>query len=233
MERSRSSVRSIFRKSKPSPNLLRDLRRPDPSRNKKKLILIATEDQKSSRRYFERLRAHLKAHRVIIMADHAGSAPDNVVDAALAKRRAREDESKNGLEDPFDEVWVVFDTEGQQNPQRQIEAKHAIARAKDLGFHTAVSNPCFEYWLLIHFEWCVETFPNANSVSRRLKEADKMPSYDKNFDSFTPTWNRVETAIRYSKRVFLERCQGKLEHPCKCHPSTEIHKLIESILNDF
>jgi hypothetical protein len=63
----------------------------------------------------------------------------------------------------------VFDTEGIQNTVRQQSARRAISQASNLGFRHAVSNPSFEYWLLLHFEYCVKTFPNGAAVETALK----------------------------------------------------------------
>ena len=86
------------------PDLKKSLERKGDSRPIRKSILIALEDMKSSRLYFEDFRTELRSSLVkITFADHQGSDPKNVVEAA---KKANADP-----EDKFDEVWVVFDTE--------------------------------------------------------------------------------------------------------------------------
>jgi len=207
-----------------------ELQRRTPERNERESILIATEDEKSARLYFESLKLALRAHRVLVIADHVGSDPNSVVQTAIDTRDMRKKESDRGLDDPFDQVWVVFDTEGPQNAQRQVAARHAINRAHQLKFFTAVSNPSFEYWLLLHFEWCVDQFVDGKAVSHKLKKY--IPAYNKKMNAYNLTWPLVSTATDHAARVFRERCQGKNAHPCLCHPCTEIYKLIESLLSN-
>jgi len=46
----------------------------------------------------------------------------------------------------FDTVWCVFDVD---DHSRLAEA---VAQAEEFGFNVAISNPCFEVWLIWHFE---------------------------------------------------------------------------------
>ncbi len=165
-----------------------------------------------------------------MIADHQGSDPKNVVRAAKEAKRARDIEAEQDDEDPFDEVWVVFDTEGPQNLQRQTAARNAVEDARQLGFLTAVSNPCFEFWILLHFEWCVQAFPDGNAVCHRLKK--HIQNYQKNTDSYHLTRLKTGDAIVHAKRVFQERHTGKSHHPCDCHPCTEVYRLVESLLSN-
>jgi hypothetical protein len=99
-----------------------------------------------------------------------------------------------------------------------------------LGIRTAVSNPSFEYWLLLHFEWCVKTLESGAAVCHLLKKY--IPDYDKVKDCYSITRPRVETAIRHAQRVFDERHQYSSNHPCDCHPCTEVHRLVEILLSE-
>jgi hypothetical protein len=124
--------------------VLESLRRPEPSREQRKAILIALEDQQSARLYFEGFRRELRGQRIVILVAWSGSDPKSVVKAAKAAREARRAQADKDQDDPFDEVWVVFDTEGPQNLQRQQAARGAIEQARSLQILTAVSNPAFE-----------------------------------------------------------------------------------------
>jgi len=144
-----------------------------------------------------------------------------VVSAAKEARDARD------CEDPFFEIWVVFDTEGIQNTVRQQSARRAISQASNLGFRHAVSNPSFEYWLLLHFEYCVKTFPNGAAVETALKKY--IPTYGKGMNCFHIVRKHTPTAIKNAVKNHEDRCRHIGPHPCDCHPSTQIHLLIERI----
>ncbi|MBS3974764.1 MAG: RloB domain-containing protein [Actinobacteria bacterium] len=47
----------------------------------------------------------------------------------------------------FDEAWAVFDVE--VSPDRIRRARLAAAKAHALGVNVAISNPCFELWLIL------------------------------------------------------------------------------------
>jgi hypothetical protein len=118
-------------------------------------------------------------------------------------------------------------SEGPQNAVRQQQARNAIERARALGFSAAVSNPCFEYWFLLHFEWCVDMFADTRQLYRKLRTY--IGEYDKAKDYYLKTRPHVEAAIRNAKKVFRERCQSPHDHPCDCLPSTQVYRLVESL----
>ncbi len=186
------------------------------------MILIALEDERSARLYFEGFRRELHGQRKVVLVDWSGSDPKSVVQAAKAAR--------DNQGDPIDEVWVVFDTEGPQNVQRQRAARGAIEQARKLDILTAISNPTFEYWLLLHFEWCVKTIESGAAACHLLRK--HISGYDKGKDCYAITRPHVQTAIGRAKRVFAERHQYSSNHPCDCHPCTEVYRLVESLLSD-
>lgn len=207
------------------------LRRPDPEREQKKSILIALEDEKSSRLYFEALKRELRSNRIVVIAEHAGSAPRSVVDSAKKAKSEREILANNDIDDRFDEVWVVFDTEGPENTLRNRQARDAIEQARQLKYHTAVSNPCFEYWLILHFEYFVQPIADSADACKRLKK--HIQHYHKNRECYSKTRSNLESAITHAKRVRKERCEPLGSHPCDCHPSTEIDLLVASLLGEI
>ena len=167
---------------------------------------------------------------MVVIAPHTGSSPKSVIDSAIQAEEERQTKSKAGLEDEYGEIWVVFDTEGPQNVQRQNEARNAIDRSNQLGFRTAISNPSFEYWILLHFEWFVGLIKDGRAACKLVKKY--IPEYGKSFNVFDRTWTNVQTAIQRSKRVFTERYQNCSNHPCDCHPCTEVHELVESLISE-
>ena len=97
--------------------------------------------------YLGDLRNRARSPLVQIEIDAAGGTPKTIVERAASRKkesqrlaRKREDSSLR-----FDEVWCVFDVD--QHPNF-AEAKD---QARDNGIRLAVSNPCFELWLLLHF----------------------------------------------------------------------------------
>ncbi|WP_260190831.1 RloB family protein [Actinophytocola gossypii] len=52
-------------------------------------------------------------------------------------------------DDEVDECWCVFDVEW---PKQHPNLMRAIRLAQEHGIRLAISNPCFELWLILHLE---------------------------------------------------------------------------------
>ena len=64
--------------------------------------------------------------------------------------KAAEARDRNSLEQgEIDEVWCVFDVEW---PRNHPNLRQATEKAKARNVNLAISNPCFELWLVLHFE---------------------------------------------------------------------------------
>jgi len=88
-----------------------------------------------------------------------GSVPRTLVAMATEARiRGIEEEAE------IDEFWCVFDVEWPRNHPGLIEA---VQQARANGIQLAVSNPCFELWLILHFQDHAAWLDN--SQARRLR----------------------------------------------------------------
>ena len=120
-----------------------------------------------------------------------------------------------------DEAWLVVDKDHWQD--RDLEQLHKWSQgAENYGF--ALSNPRFEYWLLLHFEDGTR-IGSSRECSARLKR--HLPDYDKNIDTRKIKPEMIEDAIR--------RARVRDNPPCADWPrqfgSTTVYKLVENILN--
>ncbi|MDR1426628.1 MAG: RloB family protein [Bifidobacteriaceae bacterium] len=74
------------------------------------------------------------------------------------------------LKDPeIDECWCVFDVEW---PRHHPGLAEALARARGAGVQVAVSNPCFELWLILHYKEC-SAFLNTDQAERKSRSLDR------------------------------------------------------------
>lgn len=97
--------------------------------------------------------------------------PEALVSSAIkARDKSAEEEGE------IDEFWCVFDVEWPRNHPRLREA---VQQARGNGINLAISNPCFELWLILHFESHSSWLDN--DAARRLRrQFDGAP--DKNLD---------------------------------------------------
>lgn len=116
----------------------------------------------------------------------------------------------------FDEVWCVFDRD------QHDRFEDACQMARDNQLALAVSNPCFELWLLLHFR----DSPGAQHRDRVQKMLKKsLPEYDKHFD-FERVADGVEQATKRARHLDQEaESMGEIFR----NPTTGVYRLIESI----
>ncbi len=106
------------------------------SREQRKVVRVLAEGEVTEPQY---LRA-VASPEVHVDFGEMGSTPMTLV------RRAREEKKANRGADDFDEIWCVFDCD--EHP----DVAKAIHEARQSGIGTAMSNPCFELWLVLHVE---------------------------------------------------------------------------------
>ena len=62
--------------------------------------------------------------------------------------------------------------------------KNAAAYAEKHGYKIAYSNPCFEYWYLLHFVKQNSYLNGAEEVLHQLQSKGRLEKYEKNLDVF-------------------------------------------------
>jgi len=110
-----------------------------------RLIVIASEGKETEKIYFNAVKNSLCAgniHMVVLERKSTDSSPDVVYN------HLKQFQETYQLDDD-DELWMVIDKD-----RWKIQTLAEIARkCKQSRFlHFAMSNPCFELWLLLHFE---------------------------------------------------------------------------------
>jgi hypothetical protein len=167
------------------------------------LFIIACEGAETEPRYFNGLKGKLHGRgvhvEVLARADPGDSAPDAVLEMLNSFARAWQ------LDDD-DQLWLVMDRDPQSWKPKMLST--VVRECLQKGHHVAVSNPCFEVWLLVHFEDLVhaaaarrdQLLANADAflkheVARRI---DPRLDYIDNF--FPHTTTAVERARELDDR---------------------------------
>ncbi|WP_404462898.1 RloB family protein [Vreelandella aquamarina] len=99
-------------------------------------------------------------------------------------------------------------------------------------FNCCVSNPCFEYWYLLHYKFTTAPY-NGNagfksSGNLLKKELGKhIKGYTENYpDIYKFLLNEQDDAIRHAKRAMTIA-----ENNGCFNPSTMVHELVEKLIN--
>jgi hypothetical protein len=154
-------------------------------------------------------RIHIK-----IAGEHG--VPLTLVANAKAHKSSAEDDARRERDQnlAFDSVWCVFDVDDHPN------IPDARQMARDNGIEVAISNPCFELWLLLH----LRESPGMNdraAIQRMLVR--HMPDYDKGVD-FARISEGYRDAVRRAEQLD-KLAQGDPER----NPTTGVYRLTRII----
>ena len=168
--------------------------------------------------YFATLRQHLKltAAEVVIPAPTHGSAPISVVDYAI--HRGQEPGG-------FDRIYCVFDRDRHSSftAARQKLRDHASRARRRLPLKEAVSIPCFEVWVLMHFEQTDRPFVDAGELEAYIRQHHRATYAKASAPEARHLMGLLETALRHSQ--WLAARTG----PPEQSPSTSVHELVTDL----
>lgn len=188
-------------------------------RSTKKSILIVCEGANSEPQYFKQF---AEAHREAIVNVEtvaAAGVPLSVVrEAKRHKKEAAATAKRVG--NPYlkyDSVWAAFDVD--EHPY----VPEALDMAKRNGVNVALSNPCFELWLILHLRDAPGMIHRhaAQAMLKRL-----VADYDKNID-YKTYQNSHEKAVERARK--LDVLAEEVGEPGR-NPTTGAYKLTETIV---
>jgi len=135
-------------------------------------ILVVCEGVVTEPQYFDAFKREEENRLVEVVIDNEGGVPKTLVERAVLRKKMAEQQAIREHDDnlKYDEVWCVFDVD--QHP-RLADARQ---QARDNGIRLAVSNPCFELWLLLHFSdqtAHIERKPAATALGKYIRGYDK------------------------------------------------------------
>lgn len=146
-------------------------------------ILIVTEGSKTEPLYLEEIRAAYQLHsaNVEVQPSQLGTEPLHVVQYAK-DLFCNGDLHKSIRPKSFDQVYVVFDRDAHPsyfnalNLAQSLDGKLRNDENQRISFRSIASIPCFELWLLLHFEEVLSPM-HRNDLIKNLKQY--VPNYSK------------------------------------------------------
>lgn len=189
-----------------------------PTLEPKRRLLVVCEGSETEPTYLRGFLSWCRNPCVELVVVEGAGVPKTIVETAI-QRRASADKAAKVKRDSFlayDEAWCVFDVD--EHPHLHDAAQMARANKLDL----AISNPCFELWLLLHFR----ENPGAHhrhDLQRRMK--DHVPAYDKRtpFSAFEAGYPE---AVSRARR--LDDDAAGMAEPGR-NPTTGVYRLTERI----
>ncbi len=194
------------------PRKRRRFQRPLGKRRYRKMFVLAVEGNKTELQYFAIFNDQNLVVHINCLKGRDSSAPPQVL------ARMKTYLKRNGLKSS-DEAWLVVDKD--QWTGDQLSQLHEWAQGADNhGF--ALSNPKFEFWLLLHFE-DGGGVSNSQTCSERLKL--HLPGYDKGINVRKISEDMIMEAIKRAKKRDAPACRDWPRNT-----GTTVYRLVENIL---
>ena len=190
------------------------------SKEPRKSILIVSEGSKTEPIYFNSLKSKLRLAMVEIEIVGEGAAPITVVNRAIKLREKRKRLAKTSLiKAAYEVIYCVIDVDTHETLDQ------AIDKARGNKIRTILSNPCFEYWYILHFKKTSAPFNTSKEAKSALKK--EHPAYcESDTTIFDVVYQKTPDAIKRSKEVLKEH-HNDAEDLSDCNPSTHVHKIVE------
>lgn len=189
-------------------------------REPKPKVLIVCEGKKTEPDYLNEIKNKYRlANVVVIYASTVGSAPVSVVECAKEKNKEQSD--LYGDNEQFEKVFCVYDTDEHESLDKASQLIH------ENNFKAIISNVCFEYWLLLHYEYTrapILRKGNKSAASVCVSKLKKhIAQYDKSKikEYFPDLFSKLDIAIKNSKKSYVDAEKTK-----NFNPSTNMYELI-------
>lgn len=198
----------------------------------KKVILIVTEGSQTEPKYFNHFRTRNTNIDIRVVGSRSSSGETDYMSLI---RKAQEYQKKNQISaSNGDSVWVVADGDINFNNPNPVDARNqqlskARKAAERSDIQIALSNPCFEYWYLLHFRYTTKYLRDYVATKKELTSF--IPNYEKSDDIYAQLAPLLEQAIQHAKQAEAYHCKDGAVAPfgIEVNPFTEVYHLIEAL----
>jgi hypothetical protein len=198
------------------------LKRRHGSRPERQRFLIYCEGSVTEELYIKELKRELRAATVAIKIGNSHGEPYRLVTDAVEHQRRAPRQAEDRYE-AYDRVWCVFDVEA---PRPHPRLREAIELAEQHRVRCAVSNPCFELWLYLHFR-DQHSYVTSEQMARLLEGCGcGYTRASKHFD-FSAVHNRRAEAFERASR--LHERHGDTLDVARRNPWTSIDALVAEL----
>lgn len=182
------------------------------------VFLIVCEGKETEPNYIQGL---CEENRINLASVHIVRGRGDTDAVSLVKRA----QMLFGKDKDFDRVFVVLDDDGYQlDPAQKLAAKRLkTASGKIINVELIASNPCFEFWLLLHFEFTSRPFVSAKAIEALRVHLTNYEKADRRI--FLQVASGLDMAMANARRLKRELATGGARSP-----SVEMHLLVNELL---
>jgi hypothetical protein len=180
------------------------------------LVVIASEDRFAVKQYFDLFHStRIQFH--VLETEDGKSSPEHV----MARLEKYLDEYSVGAGDQF---WLVLDTDHWIEGSHLPNLVEVVKRCRQKGISVALSNPCFELWLLLHFaDFPAESRLTCVQIGELIRA--KTVTYNK-----TKVFNLPITQSRVSEAIGRARERFNPQDMIPTEPQTGVHLIIDDLM---
>ena len=121
----------------------------------------------------------------------------------------------------YDYYWLVFDKDDNSND----EIQQAISIAEKSQIHWCFSNPCFEIWYLLHFDYFQSQTTSEDLKTRFLPS--RIPGYEETMPGiYDILKDRQEIAVANSLKLWPQENRNKDAKQFRVGPATNVDSLV-------
>ena len=186
---------------------------------------IFCEGEKTEPNYLNGyLEGHCPGTRLMVVEKTNKNTPVQLVKVAI---NAKKDKKNNPDGDIF---WVVYDRESTTKYPNSLHAE-ALGMAKQHGVNIALSNVCFEVWILLHFQNTSAPYDSYDDLYKHSNLKQYIPKYDKGTKRKFST-EEIKNARKHAKVLNENTENGAAPNWTKPHqwnPYTDVYKLLDAI----
>lgn len=177
------------------------------------LCIIATEGQKTEKQYFEMFQSERVEVVVLPTSDDNKSSPQEVY-KRLALFREQFDLGRE------DQLWLMIDIDHWAQPNHIKNLATICKEARRRNLRLAISNPCFELWLLLHHSEIENVSVTCEEVENLLRTT--LGEYNKSNVKTHLFRDKIADAVRRAES--LDNDLNALWPGC---PGTHIYRIIK------
>jgi len=218
-----------MRKRKPINNY----RKPPPSRQEAKCILAVVEGA-TEELYFKQIKRSLRLPALVLEYTKKDCDAGKLLESLRRRRRINKKK--------YDAVWFIFDCEIPQSPNLEESCR---LLCKEKHHEIGITNPCIEYWFLLHFGKTTRAFSTNAEVAKVLnrKSMDRFGiHYIKTCEGLTDFIQQLLTEPLKSLKTACDNADKALKAAAvtsdwpdciKQLPSTNLHLLVNELLKEY
>jgi hypothetical protein len=177
-------------------------------------VLVLCEDKKSSLTYLKEAAHYFRSQAEVEIVHCGKNDPLSIVQEAMKRQRS------------FDTVYCAID----RDQHETFDAALILAAENSEKVAIIASYPCYEYWLLLHFQKTRKPYASAGNhsscdlLAKDLRKKEGMSNYDKGTSEnlFYELIEMLPDARKWAAEVLIDAVNDD-----ELNPSTRLHELIE------